>query len=337
MLPPSTRKHLTPHPSPLNYCRCRSAGASAAAQAQLRLWGQCGGQGGSCKEAGAGACVDGPYPGKSCPAGSSCLKQSNWYYQCLPSEGYTCIPTDGKAPGGPGGSQFTLNWWDQCGGMGGNCNNYQCVDNAYANYACPSGTSCQRQNQWVSGRGAAGFSGRCFFAGWIGGTRPAVHLTLGPGQAQGCLRKELFGSTKPTLRHPPNLDTPQYFQCLPGSGGWSGSGSGSGSTLNLWDQCGGKGGNCAQYTCVDAIYPGQSCPAGSSCQRLHEWFSQCRPGGTSYGTCEQVALWSQCGGKSSRAGTNATDGVSAVHCRVCGLAAHSQSVCALSLRACLRS
>jgi hypothetical protein len=63
-------------------------------------------------------------------------------------------------------------------------------------------------------------------------------------------------------------DDSQYFQCLPGSGGWSSSGSGSGSTLNLWDQCGGKGGNCNSYTCVDSLYPGQSCPAGSNCQRL---------------------------------------------------------------------
>ncbi len=61
----------------------RAAGLSAA-QANLKLWGQCGGQGGNCKEAG-GACVDGPVPGSSCPTGSSCLKQSNWYYQCLPT------------------------------------------------------------------------------------------------------------------------------------------------------------------------------------------------------------------------------------------------------------
>ncbi len=86
-----------------------------------------------------------------------------------------------------------------------------------------------------------------------------------------------------------------YHQCLPGSGsgaGWGGSGSGSaGSTLGLWDQCGGKGGDCARFTCEDGAYPGQSCPAGSTCQRLHEWFSQCRPAGTSFGTCEQVMCW----------------------------------------------
>jgi hypothetical protein len=224
-----------------------------------------------------------------------------------PADGYTCVPTNGNVPGGPAGgpAQFTLKIWDQCGGMGGNCQSYQCLDGAYPNYACPDGNSCQRQNQW-------------------------------------------------------------YHQCLPGSGGsggggggsWSGGGGGSswsggggggggsGSTLNLWDQCGGKGGNCGSFTCVDGVFPGQSCPAGSTCQRLHEWFSQCRPGGTSYGTCDQVRahrrpgcvprlasrdgapstqyaapphtpphppptqvpLWASCGGLSSKSGANATDG-----------------------------
>ncbi len=110
----------------------------ATAQAQLKLWDQCGGEGGNCKDV--GTCINGPFPGKDCPAGSSCLKQSNWYYQCLPTEGYTCIPTAGNTPGAPaGGAQYTLKMWDQCGGMGGNCAGYQCVDGAYPNYACPPG------------------------------------------------------------------------------------------------------------------------------------------------------------------------------------------------------
>jgi hypothetical protein len=99
----------------------------------------------------------------------------------------------------------------------------------------------------------------------------------------------------------PALADEWYYQCLPAGQGFG--------TLDVWDQCGGKGGNCAQYACVDGLYPGQSCPSGSTCQRLHEWYSQCRPGGSSYGTCEQVSLWSQCGGKSSKAGTNSTDQV----------------------------
>jgi hypothetical protein len=40
--------------------------------------------------------------------------------------------------------------------------------------------------------------------------------------------------------------------------------------LNLYDQCGGMGFNCAAYACVDAQFPGVSCPPGTTCQRLHE-------------------------------------------------------------------
>jgi hypothetical protein len=92
----------------------------------------------------------------------------------------------------------------------------------------------------------------------------------------------------------PAHDDSQYYQCLPGGGGGpaaggSGSSGGAGSTLRVWDQCGGKGGNCAQYTCLDGLWPGQSCPAGTSCVRLHEFYSQCRTAGSSYGACEQVA------------------------------------------------
>jgi hypothetical protein len=211
--PPAPLRSTAPFPLRLPPPPPRRCAGAAVARAQLKLWDQCGGQGGNCKEAGAGACVDGPIPGQSCPSGSSCLKQSNWYYQCLPTEGYTCIPTNGNSPGAPqgstGGAQYTLGWWDQCGGMGGNCNSYgQCADSVFASYACPSGgwglldraalgklegrasqggrrplsvhaelapepslpppdhpsagTSCQRQNQWVSGWGAAG--GGC----WMG-------------------------------------------------------------------------------------------------------------------------------------------------------------------------
>jgi hypothetical protein len=87
--------------------------------------------------------VDGPWPGASCPARSSCLKQSKFYYQCLPTDGYTCIPASGDTgdapPGGTGAPQLTLGWWDQCGGLGGDCAQYGCQDGLFANYACPSG------------------------------------------------------------------------------------------------------------------------------------------------------------------------------------------------------
>jgi hypothetical protein len=105
----------------------------AAAQAQLNIWDQCGGQGGNCKQV--GACVDGPYSNKTCPSGTSCLKQSNWYYQCLPTDGYTCIPANRNVLGGQQGGKM----WDQCGGQGGNCGSYICQDAPFANFGCPSG------------------------------------------------------------------------------------------------------------------------------------------------------------------------------------------------------
>ncbi len=45
--------------------------------------------------------------------------------------------------------------------------------------------------------------------------------------------------------------------------------------------------------------------------------------------CTQVALWASCGGKGSRAGANATDGVSAAHCDAPArcLAVRSQTLC----------
>ena len=46
----------------------------------LNKWQQCGGTGGDC---GKFSCQDGPYPSASCPSGTTCQKQSQWFYQCL--------------------------------------------------------------------------------------------------------------------------------------------------------------------------------------------------------------------------------------------------------------
>ncbi len=98
-------------------------------------------EGGNCKQV--GACIDGAYPGKACPAGAaSCQKQNNWYYQCLPGSG--------SAAGGPTASTPAvgdLKLWDQCGGEGGACKQVgTCVDGPYPGKACPAGSSCQKQN-----------------------------------------------------------------------------------------------------------------------------------------------------------------------------------------------
>jgi hypothetical protein len=70
------------------YWQCRPKGNGAGSShshqesgsAGIAKWQQCGGKGGECSTA---TCVDGAYPGKSCQAGLSCVKHTEWYYQCM--------------------------------------------------------------------------------------------------------------------------------------------------------------------------------------------------------------------------------------------------------------
>jgi hypothetical protein len=90
-----------------------------------------------------------------------------------------------------------------------------------------------------------------------------------------------------------------YWQCVPTSGGADNSNHrssasasstvsvSSNDSLGLWDQCGGMGGSCEAFGCVDAPFAGASCPASAGCVRLSEWWYQCQPdqhhqGGSSY-------------------------------------------------------
>ena len=119
-----------------------------------------------------------------------------------------------------------------------------------------------------------------------------------------------------------------YWQCLPSSAaadnlelqgaatagspaGTSAAGPSTGSSgaaLNMWDQCGGMGGNCQSYGCADAPYSGASCPAGtSSCSRLSEWYFQCLP------------TTSQQHGGSQQTGQAATPGSSSGAFTLCSL------------------
>jgi hypothetical protein len=38
----------------------------------------------------------------------------------------------------------------------------------------------------------------------------------------------------------------------------------------MYDQCGGKGGNCKNFTCANAAYPNYTCESGSSCKAQNE-------------------------------------------------------------------
>jgi hypothetical protein len=59
-------------------------------------------------------------------------------------------------------------------------------------------------------------------------------------------------------------------------GGGSGGGSGGG-TIELYQQCGGKGGSCASDgQCVDDKWSGKSCKS-NNCKQYNEWHWQCEP------------------------------------------------------------
>lgn len=127
----------------------RKATARSGAWAQgstIAKWQQCGGKGGECSKL--GACEDKEFTSK-CESGTTCKRHSEWYYQCMPS-------SDSGNSGNSGQESNTntkpsttqLNKWSQCGGKGGNCKEFSCVDAQYPNAACPEGNRCVRMNEW---------------------------------------------------------------------------------------------------------------------------------------------------------------------------------------------
>jgi hypothetical protein len=67
------------------YWQCRPGSNSGSGQKEsgsglIAKWQQCGGKGGECSTA---SCLDGVFPGKGCSSGLSCVRQNEWYYQCM--------------------------------------------------------------------------------------------------------------------------------------------------------------------------------------------------------------------------------------------------------------
>lgn len=68
-----------------------------------------------------------------------------------------------------------------------------------------------------------------------------------------------------------------YWQCQPGgnnnintnnNGGNGGNENNGGKGIGMWQQCGGKGGECNKFGgCSDAAFRGASCSGGSVCKR----------------------------------------------------------------------
>ncbi|KAF1336856.1 Carbohydrate esterase, partial [Globisporangium splendens] len=82
--------------------------------------------------------------------------------------------------------------------------------------------------------------------------------------------------------------------------------------VKLWQQCGGRNFNYAQYGATHGADDGTlrlTCTAGYQCDVINDWFSQC----VSVHDSDSVALWSQCGGAFHHGRTNCVEGAS---CRV---------------------
>ncbi|BDA47750.1 probable glycyl-glycine endopeptidase ALE-1 at C-terminar half [Coccomyxa sp. Obi] len=128
---------------------------------------QCGGQGGSCPLADRSKCIDTQY--LNCASDSlQCVRQSEWYWQCLPKAAHAPqplpkaavapVPYSGRrhlladAPpllGPQPAAQAPRAEYLQCGGAGNTCplaNRTLCTDSAYLQ--CAPGTICTRLSQW---------------------------------------------------------------------------------------------------------------------------------------------------------------------------------------------
>jgi hypothetical protein len=303
-MPPEMRTPPRHPPAPLSPtsspgpAALRGASAGAAA---LRLWAQCGGRGGNC--ASYSECADAPYAAAACPPGSSCRRSSEWYHQCLPDP-----VLDG------------LGYWAQCGGKGGECARHgACADEPYTGQACPPGTACVRQSEWhhqclfvealgpESGNGNGGGGG--------GGPQEGAAVELW-GQCGGlggdCARRgRCADGPYPGLACAAGSacvrQSEWYHQCLPAnsSAPAAAPGGGGAAVVPVWHQCGGEGGDCPALGCRDGPFPGLACAEGAACERLSNWYHQCRPaGGGSGGGGEEegggdgllLDHWAQCGG-----------------------------------------
>ncbi len=264
---------------------CAGLLALAHAQSSLKVWDQCGGKGGSCTGE---QCADQAYPGATCPTGATCTRHNEWYYQCLmSSSGHSIVPNVTTHVGSFMPVNSGLKLWEQCGGKGGCCYSYSCLDGEYPSNKCPAHSTCGRHNEWYwqcmpgSGTPAAdcspapstggslklhdqcgGLGGNCHLYTCLDGAYPGWTCPAGSQ----CKRKHSW-------YHQCKADGDDFF---PGSG----AGDGSGGALKMYDQCGGKGGNCAAFTCADAAFTGYSCPADAVCDRKNEWYFQCVPPGS---------------------------------------------------------
>lgn len=216
----------------------------------------CGGMGDACPLSNRELCVDAQYV--VCAPGNSCVRQSKWYWQCLPHVSPAPAPHSsgrrlqagafaaqtpaasrlGQMPDpqpsivpAPSGSRAPD--YGQCGGAGSSCplaNKAQCIDLQYLD--CASGTfQCVRQNQWY----------------WQCTPRPTSQPGVPVPPAYGPVRAQ-----PPTQLVQAGSSVPDYFQC-----------GGAGETCPLANR----------QQCTDAQY--LNCTSESfSCMRQSTWYWQ---------------------------------------------------------------
>lgn len=128
------------------YWQCLGAAQVQAAEAKpvepvsdLKEYAQCGGLGGEC---GVANCADAEYTAHKCESGLSCLRQNEYYWQCLkPSS------TPSPTPVVP----VEIPQYGQCGGQGGNCTTApygKCAPEPFPGTVCSHGHFCAKQNDY---------------------------------------------------------------------------------------------------------------------------------------------------------------------------------------------
>jgi hypothetical protein len=65
--------------------------------------------------------------------------------------------------------------------------------------------------------------------------------------------------------------------CLPACAVQGTSAQNSTTSLKVYDQCGGSGGNCRNYTCANDVFPSARCPNNTACLRQNSFYWQCLP------------------------------------------------------------
>jgi hypothetical protein len=149
--PPSTQ---APAPVPENKPSSSDSGDYGEDQQQqnqrLPVESQCGGTSGSCSNyGGSNACKDRPFSGYKCEAGLNCVRQSVYYWQCWGKDTKKTLDSNWSKTKPKGTRQCPkyrpLN--QQCGGIGGDCQGDDCIDQTL-DACCEPGLSCVRFDQY---------------------------------------------------------------------------------------------------------------------------------------------------------------------------------------------